>query len=166
MIRLKMFAYAQLFALICVALIVFFKWEPLVGIGMYGAALVSTMTGILWLMLGPDDLPSTESPDLSQKAINESMRLKGLEIYKDHLEGKHEQGTMLHQICEISLEPAKMHAAFMDKYGKPMNDPSMGEIKMAWEDSWIKYKSQAENSGMFDGLTYDQAGNWRRAVNR
>lgn len=164
MTRLKMFACAETFALLFGVLIVFFEWEPLVGIGLFMASIICAFTGIIWLMVGPEDMPNVEHPhpDLSHESIDEAMRARTYEIYKDHLEGKHESGTMLHQICEVSLEPAKMHAAFMEKYGKPMSDPSMGNIKKSWEDSWIKYKIQIDSNGVFGGLTYEQAGVWRR----
>lgn len=117
-----------------------FHWTPIVGIVLYGGSLVSCFSGIFWLMLGPDQECKEQFPDLSIEAIDNDMKIMAFQIARDHLAGRHEPGSNLHQLCEITLEPEMMQKAFFQKFGKPMSDPSMSDEKKNWEESWIRYR--------------------------
>lgn len=117
-----------------------FQWTPIVGIVLYGGSLVCCFSGIFWLMLGPDQESREQFPDLSIQAIDKDMKIMALQIARDHLAGKHEPGSNLHQLCEITLDPEMMRMAFLQKFGKSMSDPSMLAEKKDWEESWIRYR--------------------------
>lgn len=165
MSRAKACCCAQVVALVIFLLIISFDWPSSVGVWLFGAAFVSFSSGLLWLLVGPDDPRRDELPDLGTKSIDRIMQMRSLEISRDHLAGKHEPGTLLHQVCELSLEPEKMRKTFFEKYGKPIDDPQMSELRLSWEASWIRYRLEAEKIGLLGGLTYDRSGTWHRTTN-
>lgn len=142
-----------------------FRWHHLVGLGLYCASMFFTGWGFLLILTRPHDSAyaevGREIVDVDAN-LERRMREVSLDVCRRHLSGEFKPGSMLYQVCELSLEPAKMRSAFVEKFGRPIDDPTSVELRREWEESWIKYRHEAEKIGAFGGLAYDRSGRWFR----